>query len=420
MPQPEAIIIGAGLSGLACATYLAEHGVTPLILESSDGVGGRVRTDELDGFLLDRGFQVLLTAYPAAQELLDYGDLKLRFFEPGALVWHQGRLHRISDPWRRPQHALGSLFSPVGTLLDKLRVARVRRRVCRGELADLFSRAQTSTADYLNHAGFSHQMIDRFFRPFLGGIFLENALSTSSRIFEFVFRMFAVGHATLPGHGIGAIPRQLAARLPEGAIRLSARVSAIQSGGVVLDSGETVGTRVIVVAVNGAEAGRLLGEENVTAGESVTCVYFDAPSPPVSEPILILNGSGDGPVNNLCVPSQIALDYAPAGHALISVSVLGNPPITDGNLVDAIKAQLSTWFGNHVEAWKHLRTYRIDHALPQQSADARPDSPKNPRLREGVYICGDHCETGSMQGALASGQRAANAILHDLADAGRS
>ena len=207
----DVIIIGGGLAGLSCARELCARGLSCQLLEASDEIGGRVRTDALDGFLLDRGFQVFLTAYPEAQAVLDYPQLRLRRFAPGALVRYGGRFHRFTDPWRQPQHLLATLFSRVATLTDKLRIARFRRDTTRGELEGIYNRPETTTLELLRVRGFSRVIIERFFRPFLGGVFLDQQLLTSSRMCEFVFRMFATGDAALPENGMGEIPRQLAA-----------------------------------------------------------------------------------------------------------------------------------------------------------------------------------------------------------------
>ena len=224
MLNPEVTIIGGGLSGLCCARRLHESGVSFQLLEASEEVGGRVRTDEVNGFLLDRGFQVLLTAYPEAQEILDYDALNLARFAPGALVRYRGRFHRFTDPWRSPRHLFATASSPIGSLTDKLRVARLRSRVCRSSLDKLFQRPETTTINALRQEGFSQRFIESFFRPFLGGVFLERDLNTSSRMFDFVFRMFATGNVVLPAGGIGEIARQIANKLPDETLRTGASV----------------------------------------------------------------------------------------------------------------------------------------------------------------------------------------------------
>ncbi len=313
----EVLIVGAGLAGLCCALRLQQSNVRFRILEAADGVGGRVRTDRVDGFQLDRGFQVFLIAYPEAKKLLNYEALDLRRFEPGALVRHGGAFHRLTDPWRRPVQGLRSVCSPVGTFMDKMRVGLLRSRVLRGTLEDRFRGPETTTLQALQSSGFSSAMIDRFFRPFLGGIFLDAELQTSSRMFEFVFRMFSTGDATLPGLGMGAIPRQLASGLPTDSVQLNTKVVSVDKRSVQLSSGEILRRRAIVIATEGAAATRLLGETIPNAGQGVTCLYFAADRSPVDEPLLVLNGEGRGPVNNLCVPSIAAPHYAPEKQHLV-------------------------------------------------------------------------------------------------------
>ena len=316
------VIVGAGLAGLACALRLHEAGAGVRVLEASDGVGGRVRTDVVEGFRLDRGFQVLLTAYPETRRVLDYAALDLRPFLPGALVRRSSHFHELSDPWRRPERAWRSLTTGVGSLADRLRMARFRGRVRRGSLEELFRRAETSAAERLRAEGFSAEMIDAFFRPFFGGILLDRSLSASSRMLEFVFRMMAEGDVALPASGMAAIPEQMAARLPAGTVRLGARVASVTPREVRLDSGETVGGDAVVIATEGPEAARLAGLP-APGSRPVTCLYFAAERAPIAEPLLVLDGDGTGPVNNLCFPTQVAPAYGPAGATLVSASVVG-------------------------------------------------------------------------------------------------
>jgi len=335
-------------------------------LEASDGVGGRVRTDQVEGFLLDRGFQVLLTAYPEARRVLDYDALNLQPFYPGALIQYKGRFHRFSDPWRHPIDGILSLLSPIGSVSDKLKVRKLRQQVLTGSLQDLYHRPESTTLQALRNLGFSESMIDCFFRPFIGGVFFDSNLGVSSRMFEFGFRMFSMGDTALPSKGMGAIPEQIAARLPEGTVRTGARVESIQEEGVTLQSGEQVKAQVVVMATEGPEAARLLGDNEKPGSRSVTCLYFETNEPPLSEPILVLNGEGKGPINSLCCPSSVAPNYAPKGKCLVSVTAIGNPDQTDQQLEMSVRAQLTEWFGARASSWRYLRTYRILHALPIQ------------------------------------------------------
>ncbi|MGD2216883.1 MAG: NAD(P)/FAD-dependent oxidoreductase [Gemmatimonadales bacterium] len=407
----DVIVVGAGLAGLSCAVRLEREGYSVLVLEASPTVGGRVRSDRLEGFTLDRGFQVLLTAYPEARRTLDFEALDLRTFLPGALVRVGGAFHRVSDPRRRPADLAATLRAPVGSLADKIRVGRLRARVERGTLEQLFERPATTTVEALRSEGFSHVMIQRFLRPFFSGIFLERDLKTSSRMFEFVFRMFAAGDAALPARGMGAISEQLAGCLGEGTLRTGTRVAALDGAGVVLSNGERLAAPTVVVATDGVAAANLVPGLVEPLHRSVTCLYFAAEQPPIDDPVLVLDGEDEGPVNNLCVPSQVASTYAPPGASLISATVIGNPASGDEQLETDVRRQLTRWFGAQVNGWRHLRTYRIRHALPAQPpASRRADSA---RLGPGLYVCGDYREMASIEGSLISGKRAAEAVIED-------
>src|SRR6266404_6676382 len=411
--SPDVLIVGAGLAGLCCARELQAKGVSFQILEASDGIGGRVRTDEVGGFLLDRGFQVLFTAYPEAKRCLDYSRLDLKPFSPGILSWYAGRLNKLLDPWRMPGAWKEAFQSEFGTLADKLRIARLRSRLRRASIEEIFRRPERSTKDALAAEGFSGEMIQHFFRPFLGGILLDGELKSSSRMFEFVFKMMSEGDIAVPARGMGAIPAQLASHLPADSIRLNTHAESLHENELTLTGGESLRARAIVVAADGPGAAHLVGEAE-PASRSVTCFYFSADEPPVPHPMLVLNGDGAGPVNNFAVISQIAPSYAPAGKSLVSVSVLGTQQLTDQQLSGFVIAQMKNWFGPIAGSWLYLKSYRIPHAQPQQYPGALEPPQRPVRVRPGIYVCGDHRDNASINGAMLSGRRAAEAVLADL------
>lgn len=416
MPEFDVLIVGAGLSGLACARRLAQAGVSFQILEAADGPGGRIRTDTVDGFRHDRGFQVLLTAYPEAQAVLDYEALRLHAFAPGALVRYHGRFYQLGDPWRDPGSLWPSLLAPVPSWGDYWRLRRLRKEVLRRSVDEIFSAPETTVQAALRGRGFSRRLIDYFFRPWIGGAMLDTTLSGSSRMFEFLFRMFALGDAAVPAGGMEAIPAQMAAALPAGALRLETPVEAVEQGAVRLAGGERLTAKAVVVATEGSEAVRLLGAGREIAWRSVWCLYFAAREAPLDEPLLVLGGGGRGPITNLAVMSNVAPGYAPEGQHLVSVSVVGYDQREPGSLISAVRAQARRWFGLVAEEWHLVRHYRIEHALPvlqplahSVAAEAAP----------GIYACGDWRSTPSINGALESGRHAAEAVLRSLGAASR-
>lgn len=408
--EAPVIIVGAGMAGLSCAVHLQAAGLKVSLIDSSDGVGGRVRTDVVDGFLLDRGFQVYLDAYPETGALLDLKALDLRAFEPGALVFDGKRLERLMDVFRRPTSAWASLTAPIGGFIDKLRVGLMRTQILGSTLEQIANREDRTTESYLRGRGFSEAVIDTFFRSFYGGIFLESELRTSSRMFEFTFKMFGQGSATLPAKGMGEIPKQLAARLPLDSITLNQKVVSLDSHSVTLSSGEQIHGRAVVLATNAAAVGSLLPElkESMPDWRSVTNLYFCAPSSPINESIICLNGSGEGVVNNVCALTDVSPDYSPDERALISVSVLGLHP--EESLPGKVQQELMGWFGECVGEWRHLRTDLIPKALPEQAPSAQKDKVGFIQ-QNGIYVCGDHATSASIEGAVISGKHVAEAIL---------
>jgi glycine/D-amino acid oxidase-like deaminating enzyme len=383
----DVIVVGAGMAGLSCARHLDAAGRSPVVLERSHTIGGRVRTDEVDGFLLDHGFQVLPLSYPEARASLDFDRLGVGLFERGAIVRADGRFRRLADPRHAPVRSLRALAGGVVGVRDGAAVLRLLRG----------SGDETTAWEALRRAGVSRATVETFFAPFLRGIFLEERLTTSSRFLDFVLQAFAEGPAGLPAGGMGAAAAQLGEALE---IRRGTAVATVGPGAVSLESGEQLHARAVVVATAG------ILDEPRHGWNGVTCIYYDAPSSPVPGPWLVLNGEG-GPVNNLCVPSEAAPGHAPPGRSLVSVSVLGSGEPD----LDAVAHQLRGWFGAVTAEWRHLRTYRIPRALPAYPVGGFQPLPV--RLAEGLYACGDHREHPSLNGALRSGRLAAEAVLAD-------
>lgn len=398
----DVVVVGAGLAGLAAARILHEAGRSVVVVEASDGVGGRVRSDIVDGFILDRGFQILLRAYPELDRQFDIDALDLRSFDPGALVRVGEKLALLGDPLRKPTTLPSSVLSPVGSLFDKLRLLKDRIRLGRTDTPQLLRQPDTSTREGLAARGYSDAMIDRFFRPFVGGIQLDPTLSTSNRMFDVVLQQLFRADAVVPAKGMGEIPAQLAARLPANTIHLNTPVTAVGAGSVTTGRGTITATDVIV-AVEGPAAAELLGLPPVDSNPA-TCVWFAADTPPITEPLLVLDG--EGPARNIAIMSNVAPAYAPAGKALIGGAC---PGMLDPDAEPVVRAQLRDIWGAQVDRWIHLRTDAIPHGQPSQPPSFPPK--QRTALGDGLHVCGDHRDTSSIQGALYSGRRCAETIL---------
>ena len=429
----QAIVIGAGLAGLACAADLSAAGLAVRVLEASDAVGGRMRTDRRAGFLLDRGFQVFNTSYPQVRRRLSVPALQLCPFTPGLLLHaSEGRV-RFADPTRRPGQAAdvlrGRLCGPRD--LAALGVLSARDMLLPARL--IKSGPDRSTTAALAAAGVSAELTERFFRPFLAGVFLEEELETSSRFFHLVWRSMLRGTLCLPRGGIQAVPKRLAGALPPGTVRLESPVSELTGDGVLLGDGRELAAAAVVVATAPAAAAALLPGLNVPATRGVTTMYHAAPVSPLAEPTLLVDT--ERLILHTSVLSEVAPGYSADGRALVSTSVLGPdaahparpsarrlngdrsgpgpgcPGPDRGDLEPAVRSRLATLYQTPTDHWEHLATYPIHGALPAMI----PPHPLSRRARvtPGRYVCGDHRATGSVQGALASGARAAREVLAD-------
>jgi protoporphyrinogen oxidase len=404
------VIIGAGIAGLTCAKYLKDAGIEATILEASDAVGGRVRTDVVDGFKLDRGFQVLLTAYPEACKLLNYKDLRFKIMPSGARIRRGNDFFVMPNPLKNIETAPQALFAPVGNFWDKLKVLQLNLSV-RNALPPDASKPQKAqtTLEFLKEFGYSDTIIERFFRPFFRGVFLEKGLKTDATFFKFLFRQFAQGDVVVPENGMQAIPEQIAAHLNPKQIRLNTSVERIEGKTVFLTNGETIVADKIVIATDAPVAAKLLNEKYVIPFNSTDCVYFttDRPLSISGKSYLIINSNSNELIDHLVVLSDIAPSYAPAGKTLISVSVVGKNGLSEADLTKKIEVELNNWFGNN-HAWQHLKTYRIPNALPQYFDDS--NAHKSLKINDCMFRCGDYTAYPSLNAAMKTGREVAELL----------
>lgn len=411
--KSKVIIVGAGIAGLSAAKLLKQTGLEVLLIEASSKIGGRVATDLKDGFLLDRGFQVLLSAYPLAQELLDYESLNLKPFSPGAKILHLNGITEIMDPIRKPSAFLKTLLSPAGSLGDKFQMLRLKKSLKNKSIDEIFNEPEQTTDSYLLRLGFSDKMIEWFFRPFLGGIFLERDLITSSRMFNFVFKMFSEGETVIPEKGMGEIPKQLASCLSDDEIILNKAVVFVDEGEVKTIDGDSYKADYIVIATDEYHSP---SPYQTAEGQqrSVCNLYFSSPNKPFKDQVIALNSNKNALVNNIAVMNNISDPYAPSGKSLISVSILNEvSEISTKDLIKMVKQELENWFKD-VQQWSFLERYDISYALPNQDTVIGEPKSEVLKLAKGLYRCGDFLTNGSINAAMWSAKKVSDLILEEI------
>jgi phytoene dehydrogenase-like protein len=403
----DVVVVGAGLAGLRAAQLLSRRGLDVVVLEAADRPGGRVATDVVDGFRCDRGFQVLNTSYPALRAAADLDALDLRAFTPAAAVRDADGLHVYGDPRRRPALTPRMALDPLVPLRDKAALgAWTARSLAAGPRRVVAHGGRSAAAD-LAAAGVRGPVVDRVLRPFLSGVLGEGELATSAAYVRLVWRAFAIGTIAVPAAGMGAIPAQLAAGLPDGVLRLGRRVEAVRAGAVRVD-GDELSARAVVVATDPVTASSLLPGVAAPRMYALTTLYYVAPAPPAHEPTLHLDGTG-GPLANTVVLTEAAPGYSPDRRALVSSSFLGT---ADRVPEPVVRRELGRLYGVPTDGWEHLHTAEIPHALP--ALPAASPLRRDVALGDGVFVAGDHRDTPSQQGALVSGRRAAQAVLAHL------
>ena len=407
------VIIGAGVAGQTAARHLIKAGHDVIIFDGEDRPGGRLKTDQIAGFRLDRGFQVYFTAYPNAAKELDYEALDFRIMEPGALVQSKSRLHEIHRD--KPVAAALSGFIPLS---DKFATISMLTELQKRSAVHILEGADETAESALRNAKFSEEYLDKFLRPFFGGIFLDRSLQVSSAMFKFVWKMLLAGDTVVPKLGMEEISNVLELGIPIERFKMGSMVSEVivrdgAAVGVKLASGEEVAASKVVVATDAGAASKLSGVPFDTVTRGSTCIYFHAPEAPVHRPIIVLNGDKTGSVNHVVPMSEVSKAYAPPNDHLVSATILGVDTRDNQVLADAVKDELAHWFPDaRVDRWRPLRVYRIPGAQMAQRPGFRRDLPANVTSTKNLFLAGEFTEYSSIDGAVLSGQKCAAAMMN--------
>ena len=403
-------IIGAGVSSLIAAQNLEQKGYVPTILEATGYIGGRVRTEIIDGWILDVGFQVLLDAYPMSKKYLNYADLDLQRLSPGARIYTDNDSFIIGDPLRDISMLFPTLFSSIGSMRDKLKIFQLNLRLKNTPITTLFNKKEKTTLSYLQYLGFTDKIITQFFKPFFSGIFLECDLHTSSRMFEFIYKMFAEGFATLPKAGIGAIAKQLAGQLKTTQIQLNNEVQKVTTDFITMASGDQYPYDVCIVATDPSSF--LEGYSVKNKWKTCDTLYFSVRVTDVPPPIIHLSALSDTLINNIFYPTSVQRAPDPH-HQLLSVTVVKQHSFSSEVLVSQVKGELEKYFS--ITKVKFIKHYAIPRALPDLGSVSYEPNLDLMAYEDKILLCGDHTANGSLNAAMISGEIAAHEVLNHLA-----
>ena len=403
-------IIGAGVSGIVAAKVLEDHGFSPIIIEATDRVGGRVKTDIVEGYQLDHGFQVLLTSYPAAQKYLNFDTLDLQNFLPGAAIFQNGNQKILGDPLRNLSLLFPTLFSGIGNISDKIKILKLNMLLKKTTLEEIFVKPEKTTYDYLADFGFSKDMIDTFFKPFFSGIFLEDQLETSSRMFEFVYKMFGEGSAALPKAGIEAIPQQLKKNLKVTKFVFNTKVKTVAENKIILENGTELESHYTIIAT---ENKGLLKNNSAQKTEWKSCdtLYFETTQKKIDKKLIGLIADKDALINNIFYHTSLET-MLHADKELLSVTVVKEHQLNAEQLQKQVQQELKQFCG--IENLRFLKQYSIPKALPKLENLKYEMQPGETQFSNAIFLAGDVQLNGSLNAAMIAGERAALGIVEVL------
>ncbi len=408
------IIIGGGLAGLAAAKTLMQHGHTFKIIEKENHLGGRVQTSQINGHLIDHGFQVYLPGYEEGIHFFDYAKLDFQAFDPGSMILYDDGYHEVvSDPLRKPFTLFSTLLSKVGSFSDKRRLLNLKsaaKSFCKNPNG---LKKNTSTYEFLVDFGFKQDMIHNFFIPFFSGVFFDKNLETSAEMFLYLYDKFSTCLASVPKNGMGELSHQLAAKMPSDSIHLGSEVISINKKSVQLSSGQNIiGDNIILAAPAEKLLAKLGQSKQATFNHSHT-IYFESAETPHTKKLVGIVAKKNSLINNVSVMSNVSSKYAPSGKHQLAVSIFGEDYNSD--IEAQIKKECQAWFGKQTEQWKMITRHHIRKALPKQKTVKFDLSKEESQIGENIFLAGDTMINGSINGALKSGRRAAEFAMEGQA-----
>ncbi len=414
MKPTDVIVIGAGFSGLSAAYYLQQKGISVKVVEAASQVGGRARSDKMNGFTLDRGVHFYHHSTTELSKIINLRNLELKNTYPGYLLKYQDTFNLFTNPLYQTVDTISTALAKNATFTDKIRLFGLYAKLKTTPYNKLVKETESSTFEYLSKNGFSKKLIDSFFRPMIAASIFDYNLQSSSRLSKVYLKSLFQDHVALPKNGIGSIAAEIEKKLKPNTVLYKSRVKRVEDDGVELVNGEFLESKFVIIATNAINANEITNSKSIDAECShVSTIYFSTDKAPVSKPVVMLNGdNGTTLVNHVFVPSLLHPEYAPEGKHLIAVNIVKEHDLDDDELMEKCLSELTSWFGLKVMDWQHLKTYHIKYAMPFKPILDEVRFTK--KINDSIYVCGDSLSVGSMESALRSGRETADLIAVQL------
>ena len=409
----DVIVIGGGFSGLSTAYYLQKKGLNVKVFDASGRIGGRAKTDQIDGFLLDWGTHFYHHSTTELQKIINLTKLGLENIYPGYLLRNNDKFLLYSNPMLKTMDVFPALFANNISIKDKLRLFGFSLKLKALSYSNIVKQTEMSTLQYFKRAGFSKQTIDTLFKPIISSAIFDRSLQSSSKLSLLFLKSLFNDFVSLPKNGIGSIAEAMVKELAPASVCLKSRVKSISEEGVEFSDGRLIKSKAVVIATNAIDAKKICCKIDLnTESTHVSTIYFETEHPPVSKPVMVLNANEHGLVNHVFVPSLLHANYAPKGKHLVAVNIIKSNELDDDELIAEVMVELSGWFGLQVKDWRHIKTYHIKYAMPFKPIIDDVEFTKH--LKDNIFYAGDALSIGTMESALRSGRETAENVIQYL------